>query len=138
MMMIGVTLGFGGYVTNAALNQFGIAQNAGAAASAVQEAQASKLVSLVYSTVAGSQSCPLFSGYNEGTVLTVALYNYGQSSFSPVEAYLNSTQYLGTGYGNISPGTMSTFSFTFSSCLHAPGQSILLVDAYGDELELAT
>ena len=135
MMMIGVTLSLGGYVTFAAINQFSLAQTAASLAALVQEQSAGKLISLVYSTVAPSGTCPVYAGYNEGT-LTLELYNYGSVAFTPSEAFDNGT--LASGSGNIAANSVGAFTFTSPPCVHAPGQTILLVDSYGNEIQTGT
>ncbi|MDA4129056.1 MAG: hypothetical protein OK422_06355 [Thaumarchaeota archaeon] len=138
IMMIGVTLGFGGYVTNTAISQFNLAQNADAFAASSQEASVGKLVSLIYSTSTPSQSCPLYGGYNEGNVLILTFYDYGTTTFSPGEVFVNLTLYGGSGYGKIAPNAMTTFTLTLPTCAHPSGQIILLVDTSGDEVQFET
>ena len=135
MMMIGVTLSVGGYVTVAAINQFNLAENAASLAALVQQQSAGKMISLVYSTVAPSGSCPAYGGSSEGT-LTLQLYNYGTAAFTPTEAFDNGTLYSGTG--SLAPGSMAAFTFTSPSCVHPSGQTILLVDSYGSEIQFGT
>ena len=135
MMMIGVTLSVGGYVTAAAINQFNLAQNAASLAALVQQQSAGKLISLVYSTVTPSGSCPAYVGYSEG-ILTLELYNYGTFTFTPSEAFDNGTLYSGTG--SVAANSMAAFTFTLPSCVHPSGQTILLVDSYGNEMQFGT
>jgi flagellin-like protein len=135
LMMIGVTLSFGGYITYAAIGQFNLAQNSASLAAAVQQQSAGKLISLVYSAVTQSGSCPVYGGYNEGS-LTLELYNYGTVSFTPSEAFINGTLY--SGAGSIAASSMGAFSFASPSCVHPSGQTILLVDSYGDEVQIGT
>jgi FlaG/FlaF family flagellin (archaellin) len=135
MMMIGVTLSVGGYITMAAINQFNLAENAASLAALVQQQSAGKLVSLVYSTVTPSGTCPAYGGHSEGT-LTLELYNYGTTTFAPSEAFDNGTLYAGTG--SIAAGSMGAFAFASPPCVHASGQTILLVDSYGNEIQFGT
>jgi len=138
LMMMGVTLSAGGYVAAAALNQFNLAQNSESLAVAVQEAAAGKLVSLIYTSVTPSQACPIYGGFHEGMVLTLALYDYGTTSYSPAEVFVNGTLYSGGGYGVVPSDSEATFTLTLSSCVHPSGQTIFLVDSYGDEVQIAT
>lgn len=135
MMMIGVTLSLGGYVTVAAINQFGLAQDAASAAAAIQQQSAGKLVSLVYATVTTSASCPIYDGQSEGT-LELELYDFGTVAFDPSETFINGTLFAGTG--TLSPGSIGAFAFSSPSCVHASGQTVVLVDAYGTEIQLGT
>lgn len=135
MMMIGVTLSLGGYVTVAAINQFGLAQSTDSAAAMVQQQSAGKLVSLVYATVTPSGSCPTYEGESEGT-LALELYNYGTATFTPAEAFLNGTLYPGSG--GVAPGSIGAFTFSSPPCVHPSGQTVLLADAYGTEVQLGT
>ena len=135
MMMIGVTLSVGGYVTVTAVGQFNLAQNAASLAAMAQQQSAGKLISLAYSTVTPNGTCPLYGGYSEGT-LTLELYNYGGVAFTPFEAFDNGTLFSGTG--SIGPNGMAAFNFTSPPCVHPSGQTILLVDSYGDEIQLGT
>ena len=58
---------------------------------------------------------------------------------NPTEIFVNGTlQYSGTGFGTIAPASMTTYTLTLSSCAHPTGQTILLVDAYGDEVQFGT
>lgn len=145
MTMIGVTLSVGGFVTVSAINQFGLAQDSASTAALVQQASAGKLVSLLYDAVAqGSGGCTAaYEGYTEGTTLTVALYNYGTFVFAPSEVFDNATlvsssNWSGSPSNGVSPGGMTTFTIVLASCAHPSGQTLLLVDSYGDEVQLGT
>ena len=145
MMMIGVTLSVGGFVTVDAINQFSLAQDSASTAALVQQASAGKLVSLVYDTVTqGSGGCTAaYEGYTEGVTLTVALYNYGTVVFTPSEVFDNATlvsssNWSGAPSSNVTPGGMTTFTMALASCAHPSGQTLLLVDSYGDEVQLGT
>ena len=135
MMMIGVTLSVGGYITVAAINQFGLAQDTTSAAAVIQQQSDEKLVSLVYATVTASGSCPIYGGQSEGT-LVLELYDYGTVAFDPSEAFINGTLFAGAG--NLSPGSIGAFAFSSPSCVHASGQTVVLVDSYGTEIQLGT
>jgi hypothetical protein len=138
MLMIGVTLVFGGFVTSAAISQFNLASYSASLGASVQEASFDKLVSFVYGVASPSGSCPLHNGANEGTAYTIALYNYGTVSFTPTEVFFNGTLYTGGGYGTVPTASLTTFTLTLSSCAHSSGQTILLVDAHGDEVQFET
>jgi hypothetical protein len=141
IMMVGVTLAFGSFVASAAINQFNLSTYSGSLAAQVQEASAGKQISFVYFVIApGSGSCTgTYRGVTEGENATLALFNYGSVGMNPTEIFVNGTLlYSGAGFGDIAPANMTTFSLTLDSCAHASGQTILLVDAYGDEVQFAT
>jgi hypothetical protein len=138
MLMIGVTLVFGGFVTGAAISQFNLASYSASLGASVQEASVSKLVSFVYGVASPSGSCPLHGGVEEGTTYTIALYNYGTANFTPTEVFFNDTLYKGGGYGTVPTASLTTFTLALSSCAHSSGQTILLVDAHGDEVQFET
>jgi hypothetical protein len=138
MLMIGITLVFGGFVTGAAISQFGLASYSASVGAAVQEASVGKLVSFVYGVASPSGSCPVHGGVNEGTAYTIALYNYGTANFTPIEVFFNGTLYTGGGYGIVPTASLTTFTLTLSSCAHSSGQTVLLVDAHGDEVQFET
>lgn len=139
--MIGVTLSFGSFVTMAAINQFNLSTYSGSLAASVQQGSAGKQVSFIYFAVTpGSGSCvTAYQGVTEGKTSTLALYSYGSVGMNPTEIFVNGTlQYSGTGFGTIAPASMTTYTLTLSSCAHPTGQTILLVDAYGDEVQFGT
>jgi hypothetical protein len=138
MLMVGATLLFGGFVTATAISQFGVSGYSASLGTAVQEASSGKLVSFVYGVATPSGSCPAYRGVNEGTTYTLALYNYGTASFIPTELFLNSTLYGGGGYGAVPTGTLTAFTLTLPACTHSSGQTVLMVDAHGDEVQLET
>ena len=141
ILMVGVTLAFGSFVASAAISQFNLSTYSGSLAAQVQEASAGKQISFIYFVIApGSGSCiGTYLGVTEGENATLALYNFGSVGMNPTEIFLNGTLlYSGTGYGDIAPGGMTTFSLDLGTCAHASGQTILLVDAYGDEVEFGT
>jgi hypothetical protein len=138
MLMIGVTLVFGGFITATAVSQFGLASLSASLGAGAQEASAGKLVTLVYGAATPSGSCPIRGGVNEGTTYVVALFNYGTTSFTPSEVFVNNTLYTGGGYGTVSAGSLATFTLTVSSCAHSSGQTLLFADSQGDEVQVAT
>lgn len=102
--------------------------------STAQAEAAGVQVSLVYAAVASSGSCPAFQGVNEGTSLTVALFDYGTVGFVPAEFVVNSTVYFGS-YPSLNPGTMGQYPLTLASCSHPSGLTVVAVDARGDEVQ---
>ena len=138
MLMIGVTLVFGGFVTAAAVSQFGLVSSSASLGASAQEASAGKLVTLVYGAATPSGSCPLRGGVNEGMSFQVALFNYGTTNFTPSEVFVNGSLYTGGGYGTVSAGGLATFTLTLSSCAHSSGQTLLFADTQGDEVQVAT
>jgi len=141
LLMIGVTLSFGGFVAAAAINQFNLSTYSGSLAASVQQASAGKQISYLYFTVTpGSGSCTaVYMGVAEGKATTLGLYNYGSAGMNPTEIFVNGTlQYTGSGFGNIAPAGMTTYTLILSTCAHPSGQTVLLVDAYGDEVQFGT
>lgn len=143
LLMIGVTLSFGSVVTVAAVNQFSQSGNTGSLAATVQQASEGKAVAFVYFAVAsgsGSPACSsTYQGVTEGKSSTLALYNYGTAGMNPTEVFVNGTLvYSGTGFGNIPPGALTTLGISLTSCAHQVGQTILLVDSHGDEVQFGT
>ncbi|MGD0396009.1 MAG: hypothetical protein ABSB26_03760 [Nitrososphaerales archaeon] len=138
LMMIGVTLSFGSVVTIAAVNQFNLSSNSASLGILVQEASAGKQISLVYGTVPypGTAGCPSYHGYTEGKSYTLALYDYGSVAFTPGEIFINGSLIAGGPYGTLSAGSMTVLTLTLGSCAHPAGQTFLLVDASGDEVQV--
>lgn len=143
LLMIGVTVSFGSFVAVSAVNQFNLSGYSGSLAASVQQGSAGKRISFIYFTDApgsGSPSCTaVYHGIMEGKTSTLALYNYGSAGMNPTEIFVNDTlQYSGTGFGTISPAGMTTYTLTLTSCAHPTGQTILLVDSSGDEVQFGT
>ena len=141
LMMIAVTLSFGSYTTYFAISQYNLAQNTATLAAVVQQQSAGKLVSFIYSSVTPSGSCPAYGGSNEGTAFTLVLYNYGTAAFLTSGIFVNSTlisSWTGSPSANIAANGMTSFTLTLPSCSHPSGQTILLVDQYGDEVQIGT
>jgi FlaG/FlaF family flagellin (archaellin) len=139
VLLLGVTLSLGSLVTVAAVGQFGLQSGSASAANGVSEATAGKLVSLVYAAVAsGSGGCTgSYQGVAEGTSFSMVLFDYGSAKFSPVAIYVNSTQYVAP-YPVLLPGGSASYSLTLAGCAHASGQTVLVTDQSGDEVELGT
>ncbi len=137
MLMLGVTLSVGGIVSYAAVGQFGLAADSATVGASLGQTSAGVQLGLVLVSVASSTSCPSYQGYNEGTALSLSLYNYGASDFTPAEIILNSTAYSGA-YGTLGAGTLGSYAITLSSCAHPSGQTIVAVDSLGDEVEFGS
>jgi hypothetical protein len=139
VLLIGVTLSLGGLVTAAAVSQFGLQSNSASVAGSVADASAGKLVSLVYATVApGSGGCStIYQGTADGTSFTVVLFDYGNAKFAPATIVVNSTQYSGP-YVALQPGGMAQYSLTLGGCAHPSGQTLLIEDLTGDEVQVET
>jgi hypothetical protein len=109
MLMVGVTLSFGGVIAIAAISQFNLSTYSGSLAAAGQQASLSKQISLVYGTVPtpGSGGCTTsYKGFTEGTGYTLALYNFGSVGFTHSEVFDNGTL-LGGSYGSMPAGGMT-------------------------------
>ncbi len=137
MLMLGVTLSVGGLVSYAAVGQFGLAADSAMVGASLGQTSAGVQLGLVLVSVASSTSCPSYAGYSEGTALTLSLYNYGTSDFTPVEIILNSTAYPGA-YGTLGAASLGAYTVTLSSCAHPAGQTIVVVDSLGDEVEFGS
>lgn len=131
MLMVGVTLSLGSVVTAAAVGAFGQTEGAASMGASLQESAFGVRLSLVYATVAPSGGCQAY----EGTNITLALYDYGAAGFTPVELAVNSTVY-GGGFQAVQPGALVLYSVALGSCAHASGQTIVVVDGEGDEVQL--
>ena len=137
MLMVGVTLSLGGVVVAAALGTFGQAEGSASMGASLRESASGIQVSLAYATVASSMSCPVYQGVNEGTSLTVSLFDYGTVAFAPTDLIVNSTAYAGS-YAPIPPGSMAMYVIGLGSCAHPSGLTIAATDAAGDEVQVAS
>ena len=137
MLMVGVTLTMGGLVASAALGQFGLANSSSSVGASLDQSSADVMVGLVYLTVTSSGSCPIYEGYHEGATASLALYDYGSVGFTPAEVVVNGTAFPGT-YSYLAPGTLGIFQLSLGLCARAPGQTVFLADALGDEVQLAS
>ncbi len=140
VLMIGATLSLGGFVASSAVTQFSRSTGSYSLAAAVQAASSGKQVSLVYGLVSapGSGGCTkAYGGYSEGTAYVLVLYNFGSVGFTPSRVFDNVTLLSGGPYQSLAPGTMATYSFTLA-CAHSSGQTFLLVDSAGDEVQVGT
>jgi hypothetical protein len=137
MLMIGVTLSLGSFVAFSALTQFGLVVNSASLGAGLDQSSAETQLGLVYAAVSSSNSCPVSGGVHEGVSLSLALYNYGSSSFSPSELLVNATAYPGT-YGAIAPNSLGIFTVALAGCAHSSGQSVMIADSSGDEFQVAS
>lgn len=139
LLLMGVTLSFGGVVTAAALSQFDLSTGFGPTMAGSQQASAGKQISFVYSAVlVGSGSCSsTYRGVTEGKTYYIELFNYGSVGFTPTEVVNNSTIYTGA-YPPVPSGGTATYSLSLSACAHPSGQTFLFVDSDGDEVQVGT
>jgi hypothetical protein len=137
MLMVGVTLAMGSAVVVAAVGQFSTQANSASVGANLQRSSVEIRVSLVYALVAPSAGCPLDDGAQEGTTLMLSLYNYGSAPFAPAGVGVNSTFYQST-FPVLDAGTMGTYSIPLGACAHPVGQTILLFDSQGDEVQIET
>ena len=134
VLMVGVTISLGSVLVAAALGSIGQAQGASSLGASLQLSASGRELSLAFAAVAASGPCPAYRGGAEGTVMTLALFDYGASGFVPVEFVINSTIYAGT-YPALSPGTMAQYTVSLGSCAHSTGQTVTAVDSAGDEVQ---
>jgi hypothetical protein len=137
MLMIGVTLSVGSIVVFSAVSQFGLAANAESLGASLQNSASGVEVTLVYAAVTSSSACQNYQGSDEGTSLAVSLYNFGASDFRPTELVVNDSVFVGD-YATLQPGSMSVYTVTLGSCAHSSGQTILALDALGDEVQFGS
>jgi len=137
LLMVGVTLTLGGAVVSAALGQFTQAEDSASVGASVQQASAEVRVGLVYLVAPSSGSCPTYGGYGEGTAVTIALYNYGVLAFTPSEIFLNGTGY-GGGFSPLPAGSMEAYALSLGGCAHPQGETVVITDSRGDEVQFAT
>jgi len=135
VLMVGVTLAIGGIVVSSALGQFALANDSASLSALTQDASDRTQIGMVYVAVSPSVSCPLFGGYHEGTTVRIAVYNYGESPFTPAEIILNESLYAGS-YAPLGPGSLGTYTLMVTKCAHASGQTVIVADSAGDEVEI--
>ncbi|MDG6918612.1 MAG: hypothetical protein JRN62_04150 [Nitrososphaerota archaeon] len=140
LMIVAITLSFGSVVTYSAMNYFGLADSAAQQSANTQQQAASKLISLVYANVVpGSGGCVAsYGGVEEGTILDLGFYNYGSAQFNTAVVYLNDTFYSGYGFSPLAPGNFTTWQLTTVSCMHSSGQTLLISDSSGAEVQIET
>jgi hypothetical protein len=137
MLMVGVTLSLGSFVAAAAVSQFGLAGGSASLGASMEQSSSGVALGLVYVAVAPSVSCPVSGGYHEGNSITLALFNYGTTSFTPAEVAVNSTIYPGS-YPAVAPGTLGQYAISLGSCAHGWAQTLLVLDSSGDGVELGS
>ncbi|MDG6933109.1 MAG: hypothetical protein JRN68_00250 [Nitrososphaerota archaeon] len=140
LMLVAITLSFGSFVTYSAINYYGLSDLAAQQAANSQQQAASKLISIVYANVVpGSGGCVTsYNGVVEGTILDLGFYNYGSAQFNTAVVYLNDTFYSGYGFSPLAPGNFTTWQLSTLSCIHASGQTLLISDSSGSEVQLET
>lgn len=134
VLMVGVTLTVGGLVASSALGQFVMTNDSASLSAMTQEASAEIQVGLVYFVAAPSGSCPVYEGYHEGTLVEIAIYNYGGAPFAPAEVALNGTMYPGD-YAPLAPGMLGTYALKTTTCSHPSGQTMMVADSAGNEVQ---
>jgi len=134
VLMVGVTLTVGGLVASSALGQFATANDAASLSAMTQEASVRVQVALVYLMAASSGSCPLYGGHNEGTTIEIAVYNFGGAPFAPTEIVINGTPYAGE-YAPLAQGMLGTYTLNTTTCSHSSGQTVLVADSTGNEVQ---
>jgi hypothetical protein len=135
--MIGVTLSLGSMVVAAATSQFGLASDSASAGAALSEDSVGVQVSLAYSTVSPSSACPSYRGTQEGPTLELALYDYGAVGFAPAGFVVNSTIIDGD-FAPITPGSLVVFNVPLGACAHPSGQTVVVFDSAGEEVQVET
>lgn len=131
MLLIGVTLSVGSFVTVAAAGTFSQGEGQVSLGSSLAGRRSGTMVSLVYFAVQPSGSCPLHGGYEEGTSAEVAVYDYGSAGFDPSQIAINSTAYPGP-YSPVPAGGLAVYDVALGGCAHPAGQTVLLTDSAGD------
>jgi hypothetical protein len=137
LLLMGVTLSVGSVVVAAATTQFGLAGGSASLGASLRAGAAETQLSLIYAAVQPSGSCPSYRGVQEGTSLTVALYDFGAAGFTPSGFVVNSTGY-GGAFAETGPGEMGQYTVALGVCAHQPGLKILVYDAAGDVAEFGT
>lgn len=137
VLMVGVTLSLGSLVVAAATAQFGLGTDSASLGASLRQEAAQTQLGLVYDSVQPSGSCPSYGGYQEGTSLTLAVYDYGTEGFAPSGFVVNSTLYGGS-YAALAPGTLGEYTLTLADCAHPSGLTIVAFDGSGDEVQFGT
>src|SRR5579863_3045031 len=140
LLMLGVTMAFGGSVTGLAVAQFGQSSSSVAMSSSNQADSAQRQLSLINAVTSQPGTCPSYRGTAEGTSLGFAVFDYGSSSFAPTSFAINGSIYAGT-YSTLAPGGMIVYNVALlphGSCAHATGQTLLMLDASGDEFQFVS
>ena len=132
--MVGVTLAVGGLVASSALGQLAMANDASSLSAMAQEASVRTQLGVVYILAESSWSCPLYGGQHEGTTLEIAIYNYGGTAFKPAQMIINGTLFAGD-YTPLAPGSLRTYALVGTTCSHSSGQTLIVENSAGDEVQ---
>ena len=135
--MIGDTLSLGSLVVAAATGQFGLVSDTASLSASLRENSAGVQIGLVYAAVPPGATCPSYRGYQEGTELVIALYDYGSAGFAPSGFVVNSTVYGGV-FAPSGPGALATYTIALSACAHQSGLTVFAYDALGEVVQFET
>ena len=135
VLMIGATLALGSYITASAVGQFGLTASSATASTAAEGRSEGTMLSFVFSSVGTPGGCPPYGGSPEGSSMSIAVFNYGTSGFTPNYIAVNGTAYFGA-YSPAPPATLTTFTVSLpaGSCAHPSGQEIQMTSASGEVL----
>lgn len=139
--MLGATITLGSVATGLVANQFGLAASTSQTGAVVGAQSAGVQVAYVYATVTSSSGCPDFGTVPGGSVLSVTVFDYGTSAFRPALMVVNGTPYFSTSFPTMNPGGMGSYEVTLTpagSCAHPWGQTVVLSDAGGVEVQFET
>jgi hypothetical protein len=137
VLMVGVTLSLGSLVVAAATSQFGLATDSASLGASLREGAAGTQLGMVYAAVQPSGSCPAYEGGQEGSTLTIAVFDYGSAGFTPAGFVVNSTVYAGS-FGEAAPGALAQYTVALASCAHQSGLTVLAYDSSGEEVQFGT
>ena len=133
-------MAFGGSVTGLAMAQLGQSSSSVAMSTSNQSDSVQRQLSLINALTSQTGTCPTYRGASEGTSLGFAVFDYGSSSFSPTTLAVNGTLYAGS-YATLSPGSLTVYFVALlphGSCAHATGQTLMMLDASGDEFQFVS
>jgi hypothetical protein len=141
LLMLGVTISLGSVATGLVANQFGLTTTTAAVAAAGDENSAGIQLSFIFATTSSASGCMTYRGVPGGTVLEVAVFDYGSSSFLPTTMVVNGTVYYSSSFPTVPAGGMVTYRLSLDpagTCAHPWGQTVLMVDAGGDVFQFET
>ena len=127
----------GSIVVAAATSQFSSSAGSASLSASLRQGAAETSLGFVYDAVQPTGSCPDYRGYQEGTTLSIALFDYGAKGFTPAGFVVNSTAYAGS-YAETEGGALRVYSLTLAGCAHQSGLTIMAYDGAGDEAEFET
>ena len=139
--MLGATISLGSVATGLVANQFGLAASTSASGASIGAQSSGVQISYVIATVSSTAGCPDYRGVPAGAILSVTVFDYGSVGFHPVAMVVNGTTYFSTSYQTVGPGDMATYGAALAprnSCAHSWGQTVMLVDANGDDFQFET